>query len=286
MDLCAALFSILGNHPIDGAKVSLAAPDEATQTTPTDSTGHFRFAQVPFDTYALSVDAQGFAPASSVVTVLSGNAVDVTFHLSLKTIGRVVAAGTSTGASGQPVSVNVISQQTIAALPNGNSLQRIVQTVPGVVPFSYNEPVARGFHGVTYEIDGSRYRKPRGSTSPRLSTRVTSIASKCSRAQCPLSSAVSVRAPWLTRSRSPRTSSSAQMEVPCRCSADRNNTAGVSLDQVAGSGNFRAFFNANLFRNRTWFGFSNELPRARQLQSERRLLATSVFAELARYAGV
>lgn len=237
------------NHPVDGATVKLAAPDEATQTTSTDSTGHFRFAQVAFDTYALTVDAQGFAPASSVVTVLSGNAVDVTFHLSLKTIGRVVAVGTSTGASGQPVSVNVISQQTIAALPNGNSLQRIVQTVPGVVPFSYNEPVARGFHGVTYEIDGVPLPQTAGQyfseiIDPRDVDRleVFTGAMPAEFGGQRQGAVVDV----LTKSANQFTGPDGGT---VSLFGGSYNTAGVSLDQVAGSGNFRAFFNANLFRN-------------------------------------
>ena len=32
---------------------------------------------------------------------------------------------------------------------------RLLATLPGVVPFSYNEPVINGFHGVTYNIDGA-----------------------------------------------------------------------------------------------------------------------------------
>ncbi len=30
-----------------------------------------------------------------------------------------------------------------------------MQTVPGIVKFSYDEPVAHGFHGLTYEVDGA-----------------------------------------------------------------------------------------------------------------------------------
>ena len=36
-----------------------------------------------------------------------------------------------------------------------NSLDKLLGTLPGVIPFSYNEPVVNGFHGVTYNIDGA-----------------------------------------------------------------------------------------------------------------------------------
>ena len=39
--------------------------------------------------------------------------------------------------------------------PVNNSLDRLLETLPGVVQFSYNEPVINGFHGVTYNIDGA-----------------------------------------------------------------------------------------------------------------------------------
>ena len=39
--------------------------------------------------------------------------------------------------------------------PVQNSLDQTLATLPGVVPFSYNEPVINGFHGVSYNIDGA-----------------------------------------------------------------------------------------------------------------------------------
>ncbi len=48
-----------------------------------------------------------------------------------------------------------MTRQQISSLPVNNSLNQLIETVPGIVRFSYNEPVAHGFHGVTYEIDGA-----------------------------------------------------------------------------------------------------------------------------------
>jgi outer membrane receptor protein involved in Fe transport len=141
------------NNAVQGATVVLKAEDSSPMTTRTDRGGHFNFARVPFDTYAVTVTASGYDSATNYVTVSTGNVVIVSFRLGVKTIGKVRVSGSST-VSGQPVSVNVISQQTINTLPDNQSLTKIVETAPGIVPFSYNEPVSRGFHGITYEIDG------------------------------------------------------------------------------------------------------------------------------------
>ncbi len=34
-------------------------------------------------------------------------------------------------------------------------MNRVIETLPGIVRFSYDEPVAHGFHGITYELDGA-----------------------------------------------------------------------------------------------------------------------------------
>jgi outer membrane receptor protein involved in Fe transport len=51
--------------------------------------------------------------------------------------------------------VNTIDRKQLAGLPVFDSLNALIQTVPGVVPFSYGEPIAHGFHGLAYEIDGA-----------------------------------------------------------------------------------------------------------------------------------
>ena len=83
-------------------------------------------------------------------------------ELQLKEIGRAQTAFVR-GPSSTPVSVNSIRRDQIASLPDNQSLNRVIQTVPGIVRFSYNEPVAHGFHGLTYELDGVPL--PQGTTS-------------------------------------------------------------------------------------------------------------------------
>ena len=89
------------------------------------------------------------------ISVGSGEVTNVALAVTseARVIGRVSA--TSRGASGTPVSQNMIGAGLIAVLPNPESLSSLIETAPGVVKFSYNEPVAHGFHGLMYELDGA-----------------------------------------------------------------------------------------------------------------------------------
>ncbi len=153
---------LVDNTPHAGVRMTLRG-DGSLLTTTTDAAGNYVFAQVPFGDYALTGSYPGVAEKKLAVSVSSDQILTVNFTLGdLKVIGTVNVAGRA-GASGTPISSNVLSRQQLAALPADNSLDRIVQTVPGIVRFSYNEPVAHGFHGVTYEIDGAPM--PQGTTS-------------------------------------------------------------------------------------------------------------------------
>ncbi|MGH7757540.1 MAG: TonB-dependent receptor plug domain-containing protein, partial [Vulcanimicrobiaceae bacterium] len=89
------------------------------------------------------------------VTVSSGSVSRIDFAVSkLKNIATVKISPNQ-AAGGTPVSQNSLDKQQLAVLPNNTRLNSIVETVPGIVTFSYGEPVAHGFHGVTYEIDGA-----------------------------------------------------------------------------------------------------------------------------------
>jgi len=90
---------------------------------------------------------------SEPVEVTSDSVITANFEMQLKVIGRTQSAFVR-GAGSAPVSVNTITQQQLAALPENQSLDNVIETLPGIVRFSYNEPVAHGFHGITYELDG------------------------------------------------------------------------------------------------------------------------------------
>ena len=136
--------------PVAAAHVTLKPGDGATLTAVSDATGRFFFPQVVFDTYVVTVTASGFEPQQAVVTVSSGSVSIVNLRISKTVLGRVTAHATA----GHPASVNVVGAQSILTLPGNTSLAKVTETTPGIVPFSFGEPVSRGYHGVLYEVDG------------------------------------------------------------------------------------------------------------------------------------
>jgi outer membrane receptor for ferrienterochelin and colicins len=137
-------------NPVAAAQVTLKPADGATLKALSDSTGHFFFPEVVFDTYVVTVTASGYEPQQTVITVSSGSVSTVSIRISKKILGRVTAHATA----GHPASVNVVSAQSILTLPGNTSLAKVTETTPGIVPFSFGEPVSRGYHGVLYEVDG------------------------------------------------------------------------------------------------------------------------------------
>jgi len=117
--------------------------------------GRFAFARVPFGEYHLAAKtADGRIAPAIEIAVASGAVATVSLLVpGERVIGRVNAS--SRGASGAPVSQSTIGAGLIAVLPNPESLAALVETAPGVVKFSYNEPVAHGFHGLMFELDGA-----------------------------------------------------------------------------------------------------------------------------------
>ena len=135
-----------------GVPVTLSGEGTVYHAT-TGAAGRFTFLRVPYGRYEIrAVSAEGSSFGQSV-DLASGAVVDLPIDLSLKRIGRV-ATVTTRGASSQPVAVNSLDRAQIAAAPEDQSLNRLVETLPGIVRFSYNEPVAHGFHGLSYELDG------------------------------------------------------------------------------------------------------------------------------------
>lgn len=136
------------------ANVPIALRGEGTTLrATTDASGHFSLPHVPFGHYTIAVARDASGEFTEPVDVAGDAVVDLPIELAIKTIGRARTSATR-GVASAPVAVNTIGRAEIGALPDNQSLDRVVQTVPGIVRFSYNEPVAHGFHGLTYEIDG------------------------------------------------------------------------------------------------------------------------------------
>jgi outer membrane receptor protein involved in Fe transport len=144
--------AVYGGKPASGVAIALAG-EGATLHATTDGAGAFTFGRVPFGHYTLTATKSGAPDYTQPVDLESDSVVTLSFELKLKEIGRTTSAFVR-GAGAAPVSVNSISQQQLAALPENQSLDNVIETLPGIVRFSYNEPVAHGFHGITYELDG------------------------------------------------------------------------------------------------------------------------------------
>jgi outer membrane receptor protein involved in Fe transport len=138
------------HRPLAHVSVTLTG-DRATQTAVTGDDGKFAFARVPFGRYILRAAGPDGA-ALATVEVASDAIVDVAL-VAAAVIGRTGA--TATSVRGTPVSENAFGARRLAALPRNDRLDAIVEQVPGVVRFSYDEPVAHGFHGLSYELDGA-----------------------------------------------------------------------------------------------------------------------------------
>jgi outer membrane receptor protein involved in Fe transport len=145
----------IDGKPAAGATVTLEGEGSLFRAT-ADKNGNYVFSQVPFGSYRLIARATGVHELQVIVNVASGRVATVNVPLStqLKEIAQT-AVTAHAGVEANPPSVNVLSRTDIQTSPVNNSLDRLMETLPGVVQFSYNEPVINGFHGVTYNIDGA-----------------------------------------------------------------------------------------------------------------------------------
>ncbi len=140
--------------PAAGASLTLTLSGGRTSfTATTNARGEYSFPVVPFGHYRLTVHVNGATDRTVDVDVHTDTVATVNLDV-LKTI--VVTATTANGGvGGTPVAATTIDNAQIQNSPNRDSLNRLIETVPGIVQFSYNEPVANGFHGITYQIDGA-----------------------------------------------------------------------------------------------------------------------------------
>ncbi|MGA3037641.1 MAG: TonB-dependent receptor [Vulcanimicrobiaceae bacterium] len=125
-------------------------------TTMTNEKGDYTFPLVPFGHYTITAHYSGHTDVTQEIDVASDSLTTVALAISpLQTIAQTTVTPTSRSVTGTPVSENVLSSSQIQALPQNTNLNRLIETMPGIVQFSYDEPVAHGFHGITYELDGA-----------------------------------------------------------------------------------------------------------------------------------
>jgi outer membrane receptor protein involved in Fe transport len=142
--------------PASGASVTLEGEGSRFQAT-TDAKGNYVFPQVPFGSYRVAARANGAHELQVLVTVSSDAVVTVNVALSTRLIqiAQTTVTAHAGGLQANAPSVNQLTRAAIQTSPVQNSLDKLIGTLPGVIPFSYNEPVINGFHGVTYNIDGA-----------------------------------------------------------------------------------------------------------------------------------
>lgn len=144
----------LDGKPAAGASITLEGQGSRF-TTVSSARGEYVFSQVPFGTYRLTATIKGITPLQISVSVSGGQVLSVDLPLtSLRQIAQTVVTAHA-GVSASPPSVHQMTRTDIQTSPAQNSLDRMMETLPGVIPFSYNEPVINGFHGVAYNIDGA-----------------------------------------------------------------------------------------------------------------------------------
>ncbi|HET7813390.1 MAG TPA: TonB-dependent receptor, partial [Candidatus Baltobacteraceae bacterium] len=144
----------VNGSPQAGVAIALTGEGSTLRGT-SDAGGTYVFPQVPFGSYTLSASYTGVKTLTQPVVVASDEVLVLNLALgALKTIANLNVTSRA-GVTGTPVSQNAVTKRQLEALPSNNSLNSIIETVPGIVKFSYNEPVAHGFHGVSYELDGA-----------------------------------------------------------------------------------------------------------------------------------
>jgi outer membrane receptor protein involved in Fe transport len=145
----------IDGKPASGASVTLEGEGSRFATS-TNAKGEYVFPQVPFGSYRVIARASGAHEIQVLVTVSSDTVatVDIPLSTQLKQIANTTVTAHA-GLQASPTSVNQLNRSTIQTSPVQNSLSKLLGTLPGVIPFSYNEPVINGFHGVSYNVDGA-----------------------------------------------------------------------------------------------------------------------------------
>jgi len=156
--------------PIANAKVTVSSPSQ-TVVGQTDASGRFTFISLSPDTYTVSLEKDGYQPASTPgVTVFADATQTVSLNMqsALKTIATTTsrAAGSlvKSGTTADVYSINAVTQDKISGLGGGGSLNSAysaIASVPGAyVPLNqtgYFQTVhIRGgdYDQVGYELDG------------------------------------------------------------------------------------------------------------------------------------
>jgi hypothetical protein len=148
---------------VPGAKVVVTANSlVGAKTVETDGSGYYRFANLPPDSYTISVTAKGFSTAKREVALEVGRLPNVDFTLEIgrpETVVEVSSAALQIDVTTNVTATNV-TQAVIEAIPHGRSFQSVIQFAPS----ARNEPLMGNTTLGGYPGNGSGGSSP-GSTA-------------------------------------------------------------------------------------------------------------------------
>jgi hypothetical protein len=148
---------------VPNAKVEVTARSLiGSKSFETDENGYYRFANLPPDTYTVSITRQGFPPAKREVIVDVGRLPSVDITLQLGQSSQVVEV--TSVAPQIDVTTNVtttnITEDVISSIPHGRNFQSVIQFAPA----ARNEPLMGNSTIGGYPGNGSGGSSP-GSTA-------------------------------------------------------------------------------------------------------------------------
>jgi len=119
----------------------------------TDSSGYYRFANLPPGTYKLNVTAKGFATTKRDVVVEVGHLPTVDFSLEVGASSTIIEVTSTAPVIDVTTTQNLtnVTQETLDNTPHGYSFQSVIQ----YAPMARGEPLAGGSAGLTGGVGGS-----------------------------------------------------------------------------------------------------------------------------------
>ena len=147
---------------VPNAKVTVLQPVTGyKQTTTTDAQGSFKLVNVPFNTYKVRVEAEGFQPAEESIDLETTIPLNVDLSLAVEETTAAVTVTTSSGAMLETdrTSSDTDISQTILERPVGaapsRAIESIIASTPGFVTDDNGRMHPRGSESqVQYVVDG------------------------------------------------------------------------------------------------------------------------------------
>ena len=147
------------HRPVQNAQIVIhSGSSDWTETTATDSSGEFRFDNVPLGDYSVTVTTSGFAEIEQKLTVSSSREARLHFSLTVAQAKETVEVRdiASTVDPQSSTTSNLISREQITNTPGAdqtNSLAMITNYVPSAY-MVHDQLHIRGGHQVSWLLDG------------------------------------------------------------------------------------------------------------------------------------